>query len=303
MTNFFQSIFLVLLLQIATPAFSQCDAPTNLSASYSNNVSTFTWDAVTGASDYIFEIKFTYDPWASAYVLTAATNSLTLTGLMHSANTDWRVTTNCGTSTSSATASTYTVPCPQPSAPNVTNITGTTATVNWTAAAGYNTTTSNFYVSYRLANTSNAWTSAGSTSSTSKTISGLTSNTTYEYCINQSCLTSNSNPVIAQFTTANVPCNIPTNLNVTGATSNQATVTWSSVSGGQSYTVEYKPTTSSTWTTSSSVTANTKTLTGLAAAKLYDVRLKATCTNGYVSDYVSKQLGVSMAVNLLIYFL
>lgn len=289
MTNFFKSILILLLLQIAAPAFSQCNAPSNLSATYSNNVSTFTWDAVTGATDYIFEIKFNYDDWASAYVLTASTNSLTLTGLMHSAVTDWRVTTNCGTSVSSPTASTYTVPCPQPSAPNATNITATSATVNWTAAPGYNTTTSNFYVSYRLANTSNAWTSAGSTSSTSKTISGLISNTTYEYCITQSCLTSNSSPLIAQFTTAYVPCNIPTNLNVTGATSSQATVTWSSVSGGQSYTVEYKPTTSSTWTTTSSVTANTKTLSGLAAAKLYDVRLKATCTNGYVSDYVSKQ--------------
>jgi hypothetical protein len=289
MTNLFKSILTLFLIQASMPVFSQCTAPSNLSANYNNNVSTFTWDAVSGATDYIFEIKFAYDPWTSAGVLTANTNSLVLTGIMQSAILDWRVSTNCGTSVSSPTASTYTVPCPQPSAPNATNITGTSATVNWTAAPGYNTTTSNFYVSYRLANTSNAWISAGSTSSTSKTISGLTSNTSYEYCITQSCINSNSSPLIAQFTTAYIPCNIPTNLTITGASSSQATANWNSVSGGQSYTVEYKPTTSTTWTTTTSVTTNTNTLTGLAQATLYDVRVKATCTNGYVSNYVSNQ--------------
>lgn len=290
MINFSKFILLFLLIHAAMPVFSQCNAPTNLSNSYSNNVSTFTWDAVSGATGYNLELKFVYDDWGTGEFFTSTSNSLTITGLYHSAALEWRVNTVCDTISSAISASkTYTVPCPVPSAPNATNITATSATVNWTAAAGYNTNVSNFFVAYRLANTSNAWTSAGSTSSTSKTISGLTSNTTYEYCINQSCVNGNSSPLIAQFTTANIPCNIPTNLTVSGATSSQATVSWSAVSGGQNYTVEYKPTASSSWTVTSSVTTNNKVLTGLTAATLYDVRVKATCTNGYVSDYVARQ--------------
>ncbi|MBK7958345.1 MAG: fibronectin type III domain-containing protein [Bacteroidetes bacterium] len=290
MKNICKSILMIAFLQVSMPGFSQCNAPTNLNTTYSNNVSTFTWDSVPGATEYNLELKFVYDPWGSGEGFTSTTNSFQLTGIYHSAELEWRVSTNCGTSTSANSASyLYTVPCPEPSALFANNITATTATVNWTAAAGYNTTVSNFAVYYRLANTSNAWTSAGMTSATSKTISGLLSSTAYEYRINQSCINSNSSTVIGQFTTAAIPCNVPTNLTVSGATSSQATVAWTIVSGGQSYTVEYKPTTSTTWISSSSVTTNSKLLTGLTAATLYDVRVKATCTNGYVSGYVSGQ--------------
>jgi hypothetical protein len=290
MAKIFKSVLLLLLLQASMPLLSQCSAPTNLSNSYSNNVSTFNWDAVSGATGYTLELKFVYDDWIYAEPFSATTNSFSLTGLYHSAQLEWRVSTVCSTSTSAPSSPiAYNVPCPEPNTPFANNITGTSATINWTAATGYNTNVSNFVVSYRLANTNNAWTSAGSTSTTSKTIIGLTSNTTYEYCINQSCVNGTSAPLIATFTTAFVPCDIPTNLTTSGATSSQATVAWNAVSGGQTYTVEYKPVSANTWTVTSSVTTNSKLLTGLSAATLYDVRAKATCTNSSISGYVSNQ--------------
>ncbi len=54
---------LITLFAMAFVVFSsvhtnaQCVSPTNLAATNSNNVSTFSWDAVPGAVDYTIEIK------------------------------------------------------------------------------------------------------------------------------------------------------------------------------------------------------------------------------------------------------
>jgi hypothetical protein len=269
-------------------ASAQCQAPTNLTATYNNNVSTFSWDAIQGVQGYLFEIKFQWDPWGSGYGLTLTDPTVNLTGLMQTAPFDWRVTTDCGNGLlSTPTVSTYASPCSMASNPVVSNITGTTATVSWTAPSGYSTTTTNFSIAYRLANTNNAWTSAGSTSATSKIISGLISNTNYEFCITTGCMYGNSTPIIGTFTTAYVACNIPTSIIVTNATYNQATVSWALVSGALSYTVEYKPATVSVWSSVSSTTSP-KILSGLTTATLYDVRVKANCASAS-SNYISSQ--------------
>ena len=269
-------------------AIAQCPAPTNLTATYNNNISTFSWDPLPGAQGYLFEIKLQLDPWGSGYELTLTNPTVDLTGLFHTAPFDWRVTTDCGNgSFSTSTTSTYATPCPMASNPVVTNITGTTATVNWTAPAGYSTNTTNFAIAYRLANTNNAWTSAGSTSATSKIISGLISSTNYEFCITTSCMYGNSTPLTGTFTTAYVACNIPTTISVTNATYNQATVSWALASGALSYTVEYKPATGTVWSSVSSTTSP-RILTGLSSATLYDVRVKANCASAS-SNYISSQ--------------
>lgn len=267
---------------------AQCDAPVNLTATYSNNISTFTWDNVSGSAAYTVEIKFQWDNTFST-LATVNTNSFSITGLFQTAPFDWRVTTDCGTemSTPSVTQS-YATPCPEPSSLSVTNINATSVTLNWVAAPGYNTTTSDFVVAYRLANTNNNWISLGHTSTTSMNITGLLSNTTYEWCVNQSCMYSNSNPVISQFTTTYIPCDVPTNITTSNVGATTATISWSAVSGGLNYSLEYKLATSNNWSTPIITTNTTKTLTGLTAATLYDCRVKAICANG-TSTYITKQ--------------
>ena len=66
---------LITLFAMAFVVFSsvhtnaQCVSPTNLAATNSNNVSTFSWDAVPGAVDYTIEIKQVFDDWAYAEVV------------------------------------------------------------------------------------------------------------------------------------------------------------------------------------------------------------------------------------------
>jgi hypothetical protein len=78
---------------------------------------------------------------------------------------------------------------------------------------------------------------------------------------------------------------LPVTPNVTSITSTTttATVTWtmSSESNVTAYIVEYKPTSQSTWSRTTIVTAPTKTsvITGLSANTAYDIRVRASFVN------------------------
>lgn len=77
-------------------------------------------------------------------------------------------------------------------------------------------------------------------------------------------------------------CIAPSNLSVSNIGSTGATLNWNYTSG-QTYTVEYKASTSTIWiTASSSVIAGNYTVTGLSANTTYNWRVKANCNTTYV---------------------
>lgn len=293
---------LITLFAMAFVVFSsvhtnaQCVSPTNLAATNSNNVSTFSWDAVPGAVDYTIEIKQVFDDWAYAEVV-ATTSGIfySITGIFHSAALDWRVRTNCNAAASAFTVAQYSVPCPAPSGLTVTNITPASATLNWLPAPGFNNFVSDFVISYRLAGTNNAWIQIGHTFGSSINVSGLTPGTAYEWCVNQTCINFNSNPVIAQFTTATPACAAPTGLYISAIFSNQVTVNWNSVNYAVQYTVQYKPASSSNWLGSIITSALNTTITGLNPSTLYDWRVMTNC-NGSQSSYTAAQFTTAVAV-------
>lgn len=293
---------LITLFAMAFVVFSsvhtnaQCVSPTNLAATNSNNVSTFSWDAVPGAVDYTIEIKQVFDDWAYAEVV-ATTSGIfySITGIFHSAALDWRVRTNCNAAASAFTVAQYSVPCPAPSGLTVTNITPASATLNWLPAPGFNNFVSDFVVSYRLAGTNNAWIQIGHTFGSSINVSGLTPGTAYEWCVNQTCINFNSNPVIAQFTTATPACAAPTGLYSSAIFSNHVTVNWNSVNYAVQYTVQYKPASSSNWLGSIITSALNTTITGLNPSTLYDWRVMTNC-NGSQSSYTAAQFTTAVAV-------
>jgi hypothetical protein len=281
----------------STLASAQCDAPANLQASYNNNVSTFTWDAVAGATSYTIEFKYPAYTWDNLeYQTTVTTNSLVLTGIIQSSNLDWRVKADCGSAVSNYTAAQFTVPCPSPTGLNTTNITATTATLNWTAAAGYNTTLSDFVVSYRVANSNASWIFLGHTFGTTFTLTGLNGGITYEWCVTQTCAYFNSTPAITQFTTTPPACATPTGLNTTNITANSATVAWSAVASAVSYNVQYKTANSNTWSTVINTNATSLLLSGLASSTIYNWRVMANCTNG-TSVYTAAQFTTALCAS------
>ncbi|MGN7824123.1 reprolysin-like metallopeptidase [Chitinophaga sp. 22536] len=94
----------------------------------------------------------------------------------------------------------------------------------------------------------------------------------------------------ADFTiTSGSGCASPAGLTASAITTTSATVGWTAVSGAVSYDVDYKATSSSTWTNAATATtAVSVNLTGLASGTTYDYRIRTNCSSGS-SAYAASQ--------------
>jgi hypothetical protein len=170
-------------------------------------------------------------------------------------------------------------PCGDPTGLSNTALTQTSATVSWNAVSGANT----YNVEYKK-NTESLWTTVTpATAATSVDLSGLTAGTLYNWHVKANCSGGSGNYVEANFTTATPPppCGDPTGLSNTPPTQTSTTVSWSAVSGANSYDVEYKKNTESIYTTGATATTATSVdLSGLTAGTLYNWHVKANCSGG-----------------------
>jgi hypothetical protein len=172
-----------------------------------------------------------------------------------------------------------TPPTPPTSCGTVTGLTSssvgsTTATVSWTAVSG----ATSYSLQYRAVGSA-TWTSV-TTSATSTNLTGLTVSTAYEFQVTSSCSgTLGTVSTLANFTTtAAAACGTPASLASSSITSSSATVSWGAVTGASSYLVQYRVSTSTTWTNSVTVTTASATLTGLTASTTYQYQVTATCS-------------------------
>lgn len=74
-------------------------------------------------------------------------------------------------------------------------------------------------------------------------------------------------------------CSQPATLATSSITSSSATMTWGAVSGASNYTLQIKPSTSSTWT-SYTVTGTSYSASGLAASTTYNWQVRTNCISG-----------------------
>ena len=80
-------------------------------------------------------------------------------------------------------------------------------------------------------------------------------------------------------------CSTPTGLASSSVTSTSATVSWTAVSGAVSYNLQYKPSSSATWTTVSGISATSYNITGLTASTAYNYQVQAVCSGSTTSAY------------------
>lgn len=151
------------------------------------------------------------------------------------------------------------------------NITSNSATLSWTAVSN----TTEYTIQYKLAS-STAWITAGTSPTNSYNLSGLASNSTYNWRVKTAC--SNYSET-SNFTTSSTSgCNVPGNLGSSSITSSSAVLNWAAVSGATNYTVQYKQSTGSIWTSLAPVTGTSLNLSGLLAATTYNWQVKANCS-------------------------
>jgi hypothetical protein len=74
-------------------------------------------------------------------------------------------------------------------------------------------------------------------------------------------------------------CNVPASLTSSAVGSSTATVSWAAAIGALSYSLQYKTSTATTWTTVSA-TSTSASLTGLTASTTYNFQVASVCASG-----------------------
>jgi len=251
-------------------------------ANYSNNENyTFTI-APTGASSVSvtfisFGLENSYD-FLYAYNGTSTTSPLigtysgtTLPGTITATSgaITFKFTSDGATTSWGWVANWNCTPCTNPSTLSASSITSNSAILSWNAVSGVAT----YKVRIKPVSAS-TWTTYSGITTNSYSVSGLSASTNYEWQVKSFCNSAFS--ASSNFTTTAPPCTVPTGLSTTNINTSTATLNWNAVTGAVSYTVEYKPSASSTWT-SNTVTSTLFNLSGLSASTNYNWRVRTNC--------------------------
>ena len=184
-----------------------------------------------------------------------------------------------GCTATSAPANIYITSAPPVTGLNMTNIGGSTATINWNSVPGLIW----YEVRYRPLGAS-TWIGGGTQAAPTsfKNITGLQAATAYEIEVRGFC-TSNANQpgpwsTTLIFNTA-LACPTPSNLSTINVTSNLATLVWSAVPNANYYQIRYRTQNGpGAWISgTASGSATSKNLNGLVAGTTYEWQIRAIC--------------------------
>lgn len=176
---------------------------------------------------------------------------------------------------------------PQPFAGSVAR---TYASVGWTGSSGQD-----YSIQWRAAGSAN-WntispiTGSPYTTSNSYSLTGLTSNTAYEWQVQGICpgspATYSTYSAPQTFTT--LTCQLPVNLATSSVRSASAYLIWNAgYDSGNTVDLRYRPVNTPTWTTISSINSTTYALTGLANNTEYEWQLRSICSANESSDFTT----------------
>jgi hypothetical protein len=162
-----------------------CPSPAQLTNSnITQSAVTLSWTPVTGATSYTVQYKPTT---TSTWITTAAinTSSTSLGGLNSNTSYHWHVKADCSAysaDTTFTTAATSSTSCSTPGNLSATNISSTSATLNWNAVTG----AQEYTVKYYKVGTKN-WTFVANILTTAFTVTGLLPGTNYKWTVNATC--------------------------------------------------------------------------------------------------------------------
>ena len=268
-----------------------CATPSWLSTTnVTESSATFSWQSVWGAWSYSVQIRLANGTWSDIPGSPFVNNYANVSGLNPNTNYQWRVKSNCDDGSYSywsyavSFKTNYGPPCNAPIGLTTTNITSTTATLNWSAVSG----ALNYTVEWRL--TGGLWyqLAGGPWSNPTANLTGLTPGKTYEWRVRSNCGGSSSYwSSIASFTTPQGPsCAVPGGLTTSAITDTTATLSWDTVPGGLSYGVQTRVP-NGTWfdVIGSPFVGTTVTVDGLIPGATYEWRVRSKCDAGLFSNW------------------
>jgi hypothetical protein len=145
--------------QFTTTAPAVCNAPTGLTSTPGTTTATVSWTAVSGAVSYAVDYKLNSSSTWTNFSTAQTATSANLTGLSASSLYDWRVTTNCSSGSSTATAAQFTTTaapaCATAFEPNETQATAAAIATGVANSAAITTSTDVDYFKITTTATSN----------------------------------------------------------------------------------------------------------------------------------------------------
>jgi len=271
-------------IQFATSPDPSCGAPTAPVVSAVEPTSAvISWNAISGATGYI--VRFKPQASASFTEVVAAGSPYTLTSLAASTGYEVSVKAVCSAgggafSTSSTFSTLAPYACTSPSAPAFSGIQSSSAVASWRSVKG-----ATAYV-YRYRTVGSLEYNQVTLTSTSYTMTGLAAGTGYSGSVRVLCRNGQSafSSEVSFSTTGGASCPTPATPVVSGIGDNGATVSWSAVTGAQSYVLRYRSASSSSYT-EVPVSGTTHTLSGLTAGTSYVAGVRAICTGSVYGGY------------------
>lgn len=274
---------------------SACNQPSNLRVyEVGQTEASFSWITVSGAVSYTVSFRaLPNGSWQTLDPEFLQSTSVNVSGFAAGTTYEWRVKSNCAGGQNSSLASgphftTDAAPtCPTPTNLQTSAISQDGATFSWTAVPGANS-----YAIQTRKGASGSWTNTApaTTTATAVSLSGLFSNTSYQWRVRTICangLTSEwSNP--QSFTTLPAAvCNTPIGLQTTNVTQSTVVIDWNLVNGATNYTLQLREGTHGQWANLNPATFTTGPveISGLDANTLYQWRVRANCSNGLSSNW------------------
>jgi hypothetical protein len=160
-------------------------------------------------------------------------------------------------------------------------ITATTAKLNWNVSAG----ATQYIVEYKLASSVN-YTQLGTFTTNTANLSGLASNSQYNWRVNADC--SPMSAAVSFTTAALAGCGVPTGLAATNVGPTTARIYWNAFAGASNYKTRYRKVGTTTWTTGNISTAF-RNLTGLTALTQYEWQVKSLCSGVWTAWAAKKK--------------
>ncbi|HUM46920.1 MAG TPA: sulfatase-like hydrolase/transferase, partial [Chitinophagales bacterium] len=162
---------------------------------------------------------------------------------------------------------------PSPAGLKATSVISCQASFKWkkvSSAAGY-------HVQYRISTAPN-WTTLNITGNiTSCTILNLDAATTYNIRIAAVCNSGEEGIFSLAININTASCSTPVNLSVSAIAASTATVTWNALCGETNFSLRYRKTGTTAWTTVSNINTLNYQLSGLVPSTPYQVRVRAKC--------------------------